>query len=64
MATDAARVVDDLGPLHRAALRFFEHESSGLEILARANYITPTTKENTAISSVGKVYSYEIGCCH
>lgn len=29
VTTDATRLVDDLGPLHRAVLWFFEHERTG-----------------------------------
>jgi hypothetical protein len=32
VATDATGLVDDLGPLHRTVLWFFEHESSGFRI--------------------------------
>jgi hypothetical protein len=46
VTTNATRLVDDLGPLNRAVLWFFEHASSGKRILARANYITQTTEEN------------------
>jgi len=41
-------VIDDLGPLNRAVLWLFEHESCEApeeRILARANYITQRRKE-------------------
>jgi hypothetical protein len=45
-------MIDDLGPLNRAALWwFFKHESSVWE-LARANYTTLGSKENIAISAL------------
>jgi hypothetical protein len=40
VTANATRVVDDLGPLHRAVLWFFEHYASVPLIFARANYIT------------------------
>jgi hypothetical protein len=49
MTANATCLVDDLGPLNRAVLWFFEHESSGYRILARANYITQRREENTGI---------------
>jgi hypothetical protein len=49
MTANATCLVDDLGPLNRAVLWFFEHESSGYRILARANYIMQRRKENTRI---------------
>jgi hypothetical protein len=51
MTANATRMIDDLGPLHRAVWWFFEHASSGYRIFARANYITPTRKENTRLST-------------
>jgi hypothetical protein len=59
MTTNAACLVDDLGPLNRTVLWFFEHGSSTHEILARANYITQRRKEKRHLAGIRQPDGFE-----